>query len=146
MQGKDTGTSLHLDGMTAKTPYPGLLAQNHNHQHTTRPLGSLELGAKPLRAACFCLGRLFFPVSGLRVGFKRGEKTAGNGGYFLHGFKKYRFVGLRRLVERLLIFLTYCREAARISSGVTGGSKLNNILIFRHMNGPQSYPDNLTGH
>jgi hypothetical protein len=24
-------------------------------------------------------------------------------------------------------------EAARISSGVTGGSKLNRVLIFRHM-------------
>ena len=32
-----------------------------------------------------------------------------------------------------LIFLTYWSEAARISSGVTGGSKLNSILIFRHM-------------
>jgi hypothetical protein len=32
-----------------------------------------------------------------------------------------------------LIFLTYCRDAARTSSGVTGGSKLNSILMFRHM-------------
>jgi len=32
-----------------------------------------------------------------------------------------------------LIFLTNWREAARISSAVTGGSKLNRGLIFRHM-------------
>src|SRR6266853_866546 len=32
-----------------------------------------------------------------------------------------------------LIFLTNCSEAARISSGVTGGSKLKSVLIFRHI-------------
>jgi hypothetical protein len=32
-----------------------------------------------------------------------------------------------------LIFLTNCSEAARISSSVTGGSKLKRILIFRHI-------------
>ena len=32
-----------------------------------------------------------------------------------------------------LIFLTYWSEAARISSGVTGGSQLKSILIFRHI-------------
>ncbi len=32
-----------------------------------------------------------------------------------------------------LIFLTNCSEAARTSSGVTGGSKLKSVLIFRHM-------------
>src|SRR5580692_8598397 len=32
-----------------------------------------------------------------------------------------------------VIFLTNCREAARISSSVTGGSKLKRVLIFRHM-------------
>src|ERR1700678_2504256 len=32
-----------------------------------------------------------------------------------------------------LIFLTYWSEAARTSSAVTGGSKLNSILIFRHI-------------
>jgi hypothetical protein len=32
-----------------------------------------------------------------------------------------------------LIFLTNCSEAARTSSGVTGGSKLKRVLIFRHM-------------
>jgi hypothetical protein len=32
-----------------------------------------------------------------------------------------------------LIFLTNCSEAARTSSGVTGGSKLNSVLIFLHM-------------
>ena len=32
-----------------------------------------------------------------------------------------------------LIFLTNCSDAARTSSGVTGGSKLNSILIFRHI-------------
>lgn len=32
-----------------------------------------------------------------------------------------------------LIFLTYCKEAARTSSSVTGGSKLKSILIFRHI-------------
>src|SRR5262249_2588384 len=31
-----------------------------------------------------------------------------------------------------LTFRTYCSEAARISSSVTGGSKLNRILILRH--------------
>lgn len=31
-----------------------------------------------------------------------------------------------------LIFRTNCREAARISSSVTGGSKLNRTLMFRH--------------
>src|SRR5215470_12076988 len=33
-----------------------------------------------------------------------------------------------------LIFLTNCSDAARISSSVTGGSKLNSILMFRHIN------------
>jgi hypothetical protein len=32
-----------------------------------------------------------------------------------------------------LIFRTNCSEAARTSSSVTGGSKLNNVLIFLHM-------------
>src|SRR6185369_17245731 len=32
-----------------------------------------------------------------------------------------------------LIFLTNCREAARTSSSVTGGSKLKRVLIFLHM-------------
>ena len=32
-----------------------------------------------------------------------------------------------------LIFLTNCNDAARISSSVTGGSKLNNVLIFLHI-------------
>ena len=32
-----------------------------------------------------------------------------------------------------LTFRTNCREAARISSSVTGGEKLKRILIFRHM-------------
>jgi hypothetical protein len=32
-----------------------------------------------------------------------------------------------------LIFLTNCSEAARISSSVAGGSKLNNVLMFLHM-------------
>src|SRR4030081_966485 len=32
-----------------------------------------------------------------------------------------------------LTFRTNCREAARISSSVTGGAKLKRILIFRHM-------------
>src|SRR6202050_1792787 len=32
-----------------------------------------------------------------------------------------------------LIFLTNWREAARISSSVTGGSKLNRIFIFLHI-------------
>jgi hypothetical protein len=31
-----------------------------------------------------------------------------------------------------LIFLTNCREAARTSSSVTGGSKLNSVLMFLH--------------
>jgi hypothetical protein len=34
-----------------------------------------------------------------------------------------------------LIFRTYWSEADRISSGVTGGSKLKSILMFRHMSG-----------
>src|SRR5579863_5163985 len=32
-----------------------------------------------------------------------------------------------------LIFRTYCSEAARISSSVTGGSKLKRVLIFLHI-------------
>src|ERR1700719_2085135 len=32
-----------------------------------------------------------------------------------------------------LTFLTNCKEAERISSCVTGGSKLNSILMFLHM-------------
>ena len=32
-----------------------------------------------------------------------------------------------------LIFLTNWSEAARISSSVTGGSKLNRVLIFLHI-------------
>src|SRR5689334_10704280 len=32
-----------------------------------------------------------------------------------------------------LIFLTNWREAARTSSGVTGGSKLKSVLIFLHI-------------
>jgi len=34
---------------------------------------------------------------------------------------------------RPLIFLTNCSDAARISSSVTGGSKLKRVLIFRHI-------------
>ncbi len=32
-----------------------------------------------------------------------------------------------------LIFLTNCSEAAWISASVTGGSKLNKVLMFLHM-------------
>ena len=32
-----------------------------------------------------------------------------------------------------LTFLTNCSEAARISSSVTGGSKLNKVLMFLHI-------------
>lgn len=32
-----------------------------------------------------------------------------------------------------LIFLTNCIDAARISWSVTGGSKLNSVLMFLHM-------------
>jgi hypothetical protein len=32
-----------------------------------------------------------------------------------------------------VIFLTNCSEAARISSSVTGGSKLNSVFILRHI-------------
>jgi hypothetical protein len=32
-----------------------------------------------------------------------------------------------------LIFRTNCNEAARTSSGVTGGSKLKSVLMFLHM-------------
>ena len=32
-----------------------------------------------------------------------------------------------------LSFLTNCSEAARTSSSVAGGSKLNRVLMFRHM-------------
>jgi hypothetical protein len=32
-----------------------------------------------------------------------------------------------------LIFLTNCSDAARISSSVTGGSKLKSVLMFRHI-------------
>jgi hypothetical protein len=32
-----------------------------------------------------------------------------------------------------LILRTNCNDAARTSSGVTGGSKLKRVLIFRHM-------------
>src|SRR5579859_2764239 len=32
-----------------------------------------------------------------------------------------------------LIFLTNCSAAARVSSGVTGGSKLKRVLIFLHI-------------
>src|SRR5579871_5283104 len=37
-----------------------------------------------------------------------------------------------------LIFLTNCREAARTSSVVTGGSKLKSTRIFLHMRQPQN--------
>jgi hypothetical protein len=37
-----------------------------------------------------------------------------------------------------LIFRTNCNEAARTSSGVTGGSKLNSILMLRHIFQPSS--------
>ena len=36
-------------------------------------------------------------------------------------------------VLKPLIFLTNCSEAARISDSVTGGSKLNRVLMFLHM-------------
>jgi hypothetical protein len=32
-----------------------------------------------------------------------------------------------------VIFRAYCRAAARVSSSVTGGSKLKSVLIFLHM-------------
>ena len=32
-----------------------------------------------------------------------------------------------------VIFLTNCSEAARTSSGLTGGSKLKSVLMFRHI-------------
>src|SRR6266496_4076596 len=43
-----------------------------------------------------------------------------------------------------LIFLTNCNDAARISSSVTGGSKLKSVLMFRHMAGSRKY-SNLEG-
>jgi hypothetical protein len=39
-----------------------------------------------------------------------------------------------------LTFLTYCSEAARISSSVTGGSKLKSVLIFLHINFISIFP------
>ena len=41
----------------------------------------------------------------------------------------FAFEGLLKPV----IFLTNCSEAARISSSVTGGSKLKRVLIFLHI-------------
>src|SRR5580704_13803619 len=113
MQGKDTGTSLLLDGGRRKQDRGfararaglGFLCMTPRSQrrdlgHPSRSPGvRRKLCAKPLRAPSFCLGRLFFPVSGLGVGFERGEKTARNSGYFLHGLEKYGFIRLRRLVE-----------------------------------------------
>src|ERR1700722_1808516 len=113
MKGQEKGASLHLDGCRRKQGRGfararaglGFLCMTPRSQrrdlvHPSRSSGvRRKLCAKPLRAPSFCLGRLFFPVSGLGVGFERGEKTAGNGGYFLHGLEKYAFVRLRRLVE-----------------------------------------------
>jgi hypothetical protein len=36
------------------------------------------------------------------------------------------------------IFLTNCKDAARISSSVTGGSKLKRVLIYLHMGCPEN--------
>ena len=41
--------------------------------------------------------------------------------------------GLAEGLLKPLIFLTNCREAARTSCSVTGGSKLKSVLMFRHM-------------
>src|SRR5215472_1273349 len=38
-----------------------------------------------------------------------------------------------------VIFRTNCREAARTSSGVTGGSKLKRVLMLRHTVGLQYF-------
>src|SRR5262249_51385003 len=43
-----------------------------------------------------------------------------------------------------LNFLTNCSEAARISSSVTGGSKLNRVLMFLHIR-PFNYVGNNNG-
>src|SRR3989442_8531111 len=40
-----------------------------------------------------------------------------------------------------LTFLTNCSEAARISSSVTGGSKLKRVLMFLHMALPRCIND-----
>jgi hypothetical protein len=39
-----------------------------------------------------------------------------------------------------LNFLTNCSEAARISSSVTGGSKLKSVLMFLHINVISIFP------
>ena len=39
--------------------------------------------------------------------------------------------------EKPLSFLTNCKEDARISSSVAGGSKLKSVLMFRHMVPPR---------
>ncbi len=59
------------------------------------------------------------------------ELTSRDFGYFIDRGQECALVSLRRFV-RPVIFRTNWSEAARISSAVTGGSKLKRVLMFLH--------------
>jgi hypothetical protein len=77
-----------------------------------------------------------------RVRFERTEQTSRDAGYFIDGLQERALVCLQRFANTL-VFLTNWSEAARVSSGVAGGSKLKRGLMFLHIAMTSSYQNPL---
>src|ERR1700733_2845375 len=60
------------------------------------------------------------------------SRRAEGGGIFVTAISNWAWLAWEGLVKPLIL-RTNCSEALRISSSVTGGSKLNSIFMFRHM-------------
>jgi hypothetical protein len=74
--------------------------------------------------------RLAVPRRG--CGDQRTQKVAGRGGDSVNGKFERRFVAFGGFVEARQLS-NELQRAARISSSVAGGSKLNRILMLRHI-------------
>jgi len=85
---------------------------------------------KPLRRACARLGDLFRAVTRAFVSseLRKVLEIAAISSTAARNAASLAFDGLLKP----LTFLTNCKEAARISSSVTGGSKLKRVLMFLH--------------
>ena len=96
-----------------------------------RTRGSRGTASLPARAP----SALDLAVARRRVGDEPAQQLSRRLGRPLDREIERRLVRLRRFVKPLS-FRTNWSEAARISSSVTGGSKLKSVLMLRHIAGP----------
>ena len=119
-----------------------------SHSASTKPVGPAPTIGAPRPAsdsfdladsgrsrgsARFRFGGFLFLISTQARCVARSLATCGNCSLdFIDRAEESRFVGFGRSVKTAYL-RTNCREAARISSSVAGGLKLNSVLMLRHM-------------